>query len=471
MSDDLKKDKMQQNQSVNLDAEGLVSSGLVDFSRRGRKWGEEAWREGREQGADVSKTTHLLFFLCAAFCILFLGWAAIFELDIVSVAGGEVIPRSRVKRVQHLEGGIVREIMIREGDLVREGQPLVSLEEIASESSAEELELRVQSLRIEIARLEAEEQGLIDPQFDAELLETAPDQVRESKELFQARQRKHENVLSTLNESIIQRQQDIIEIESRLMNLRRNLPLVRKQVARDKDLFSEKLIREDQLISHQKELNNLISNITENSAALQRAHSKYASANATMEGAMNEHVEGIRISLKKSRQSFLEMSQRLRKFADIEQRTVIRSPVDGVVNSLHIVNEGEVVRPGMTIMDIVPAGDKLVIEAKLAVRDIGYVAVGQRAVIKLPTADARRFGNLEGEVVHISPDAVTLENGETFYRARVETEKDYFERDDNKYRLFPGMQVICAIHTGTRTVLEYLSYPYFDSLVGGLHER
>lgn len=452
-------------------AEDVGANRWVGFALSARLWVEEAWREGREQGSGVSRTTHVLFFLCAGFCVVFLLWAVIFELDIVSVASGEVIPRSRVKRVQHLEGGIVREILVREGDSVAEGQPLVSLEEIASEASVEELKLKVQFLRIEIARLEAQEQELEQPQFEADLHETAPDQVRQAMELFQSAHRKHENELSTLQENIRQRQQDIVEIESRLNNLRRNLPLVRKQVSRDRDLFSEKLIREDQLISHQKELNNLTANIDENKAALERAGSMYLSANATLEGAKNEYSEVIRTNLQISRQELQAMNQRLRKFTDIEQRTVIRSPVDGVVNSLYLVNEGEVVRPGVTIMDIVPAGDPLVIEARLPVHDIGYVAVGQVAVIKLPTADARRFGSLEGIVQHISPDAVTLNSGETFYRVRVVTNKDYFEREGFKHRLFPGMQVICAIHTGTQTVFEYLSYPYFDALTQGMHER
>ncbi len=426
----------------------------------------------QEEQKNISKMTHLFLLLCVAFCVSFVAWAAFFELDIVSVAMGEVIPRSKVKRVQHLEGGIVRKILVHEAEPVKENQALVILEEVASESSAEELKLRVISLRIEVARLEAEEAGLAAPKFDEDLLKNAPERVQQAQELFQSRQYKHKSEMSSLSEKISQRRQGITEIESRLRNLRDNLPLVRKQVERDQELFSENLIQEDQLIGHQKEMNNIISDINENGASLRRARSMYAAACADLEGAKNEYFEDLRTDLKKVRQELSEMQQRLRKFTDIEQRTIIRSPVDGVVNSLYLVNEGEVVRPGVTIMDIVPAGDPLVIEARLPVRDIGYVAAGQKAVIKLPTADARRFGKLEGQVVNISPDAVTLESGETFYRVRVATEKDYFEREGGyKHKLFPGMQIMCAIHTGTRTVLEYLTYPYFDTLVFGMHER
>ena len=135
------------------------------------------------------------------------------------------------------------------------------------------------------------------------------------------------------------------------------------------------------------------------------------------------------------------------------------------------MGEGEVVQPGMTVLDIVPAGDKLVIEAHLALGDIGYVQPGQPATVKLATGDARMFGNLDGIVKHISPDAITIPEEGTFYRVLVETESDHFERDGRRYQLYPGMRVLVGIKTGERTVIEYLLYPYFDKLYHGFHER
>ncbi|MGE4293340.1 MAG: HlyD family type I secretion periplasmic adaptor subunit [Desulfovibrio sp.] len=429
------------------------------------------WDRAGGPDADVSRATHLLFLLCSLACLSFLLWASFFELDIVSESMGEVIPRTRVKRVQHLEGGIVREILVREGDSVREGQPLISLEEVSSETNVEELQIRSNALRMEIVGLEAAQAGRDAPEYPVDLLRAAPDLVDEAAALFEARKNRWRNELAGYEETYKQRLQDVVEIESRLATLAKNLPLVRRQVARDKDLFAEKLIREDQFIAHQKELNNLLSDIQEQNAALERARSMVTSAEAALHREQEGFSEEIRTALKDARRELGEVEQRLRKFTDIEERTVIRSPVDGVVNSLYIVNEGEVVRPGMTILDIVPAGDRLVVEAHLPVRDIGYVQPGQHAVIRLASGDARRFGSLSGEVAHISPDAVTLEGGETFYRVLVETDKDVFERDGESYRLFPGMRVICAVHTGRRTVLQYLAYPYFNSLSEGLRER
>lgn len=153
------------------------------------------------------------------------------------------------------------------------------------------------------------------------------------------------------------------------------------------------------------------------------------------------------------------------------QRMVIRSPANGIVKSIYIMGEGEVVQPGMTVLDIVPAGDKLIIEAHLALGDIGYVQAGQPATVKLATGDARMFGNLDGTVKHISPDAITHPEEGTYYKVLVETEHDRFEKDGRRYQLYPGMRVLVGIKTGERTVMEYLLYPYFDTLYHGLHER
>ena len=454
--------------------EAPQGAGAVCRDRVGALWGwlKLAWAEGRSCEAEIGRTTHLFFLGCVGMVLLFFIWAAFFELDIVSVAMGEVVPRSKVKRVQHLEGGIVREILVREGDEVTQDQPLMVLDEVMPGTSVEELQLRINALRVEIARLQAEDQGLERPEFPEDLVKTAPDLVDQAMNLFLSRTQRLRNDIDTQMETIRQRGQDIVEIESRIRSLNANLPLIRKQVARSQELFAEKLIKEDELIGRQKELNTTVSLINESQAALERAHSMLTSANATLDQVSNAYQEEVRTQLRESQQEYLEAQQRLKKFSDIEQRTVIRSPVDGVINTLYVQGEGEVVKPGMTIMDLVPKGDPLVIEAKLPIRDIGYVQVGQKAILRLPTSDARMYGALEGTVINISPDAVTVAStGETYYLARIETERDYFENKGNRYRLFPGMRLIAAIHTGERTVLQYLAYPYFDAFTHGLQER
>jgi adhesin transport system membrane fusion protein len=165
------------------------------------------------------------------------------------------------------------------------------------------------------------------------------------------------------------------------------------------------------------------------------------------------------------------MKQRLRKYSDTLRRTVIRSPVRGLVKTLHIVTIGGVVKSGEPIVDIVPVEDRLVVEAHLPIQDIGYVQTGQDAVVKLASRDAGRFGKLDGKVVHVSPDTFTTPEGATFYSVRIETSEDSFVRGDFKYKLIPGMLVTAYIHTGQRTVLDYLLDPFLDSMDQAMKER
>ena len=421
--------------------------------------------------SDVNRTTRAFLWLSAGGCVLFLAWAALFSLDIVSEAIGEVIPRTKVKRVQHLEGGIVRDIQVREGDTVEKGQVLVVLQDVASDSTLEEIEVRVNALRVEALRLEAEDQGLDEPPFPEALEREAPQLVARARDLFQSRRTSLENELAAQDEKITQREQDVQEIEARLRNMRKTLAFLREKISISEELLKDQLTTRYKHLGLLTDATNLKSDIEENTAALNRAHSALVAARDKREQILNAYQQDVRQQIKEVQQELGEFQQRQRKFKDSRDRTVIRSPEDGVVRTLYIVNEGEVVQPGKTILDIVPAGDRLVVEAHLPVRDIGYVAQGQRAVVKLASADARRFGTLEGEVIHVSPDAITLQTGETFYRVRVATQRDYFEHGDERYRLYPGMRVIVGIHTGTRTVLEYILDPFLTNLDRGLHER
>ena len=156
---------------------------------------------------------------------------------------------------------------------------------------------------------------------------------------------------------------------------------------------------------------------------------------------------------------------------DALSRTVLRSPVDGIVKTLHVATVGGVVRAGEPVADIVPVSDRLVIEARLPTQDIGYVRAGQPVLVSLASSDAIRFGRLEGEVVNVSPDTIDTQDGVPYYKVRVETEANQFESGAVIYELVPGVQVACAIRTGQRSVLAYLLAPVMSSVQTALRER
>jgi len=428
--------------------------------------------------AAVDKTlaAHRRFlYLCGCLLVMSLAWSMLTSLDIVSEAIGEVIPRTKVKKIQHLEGGIVREILVREGDLVKQDQPLIVLDGAAAEANTDELAVRLNSLMIESLRLEAESQGLPEPKFTPELELKHKDLVDQARNLFQARRKRVQTDISSQAERVRQREQDIRETGARLENLKRNLPLVQRQVQRSEELYRERLVKEDELIARRKEENNTRSAILENSAAYSRATAALAAAREELVRTQNAFNEDVETELKKVQRELMELTQRMKKLRDSQNRTVLRAPEEGVVKSVNVVSEGEVIQPGMTVVEIVPAGDKLVIVAHLPIQDVGYVRPGQLAVVKLASRDARRFGNIEGKVLHVSPDAVTQSTPgggvNTFYKVLVVTEQDHFSQKSNRYDLFPGMRVIVGIHIGRRSVLGYFLDPFIDAMSGSLHER
>ena len=166
------------------------------------------------------------------------------------------------------------------------------------------------------------------------------------------------------------------------------------------------------------------------------------------------------------------MSERLKKFEDSLERTVLRAPVPGVVKSIHVSTIGGVVKPGDTVVDIVPGEDKLIVEAQLPTQDIGYVQVGQEAILKLNAPSLQRFGHVMGTVVHISPDKlIREEDGQPYYKVRIEPERTYFLREEQRYDVFPGTQIMASIRTGTRSLIEYLLDPFLGDFQEAMRER
>jgi adhesin transport system membrane fusion protein len=387
------------------------------------------------------------------------------------MADGKVVPSTKVKSIQHLEGGIVKEILVREGDSVSAGQALMILEEIASGSDVDEVRVRINTLKADVARLRAAAGETPKPDFPEELLREHPDLVRQARELYDSQMKKRESERVGKMEIIQQRTQDIAGLETRIRSSIESLQLLDKQVDISKSLLEDNLTTEYKHLSFLREATALRSKIDEDKAALRKARSALKEAQEEMERLDYSFRETHREKLKESRRELDQLLERVKKFSDSFQRTTIRSPVDGIVKTLYVVTREGVVKPGMTVMDVVPASDRLVIESRLPVRDIGYVQPGQKAIVKLASRDAFRFGQLEGTVVHVSPDAYLTEQGPSFYTVRIETEKGYFEKDKLQYKLYPGVQVLTYIHTGWRTVFEYLMDPFLNTLTDSLMER
>lgn len=419
----------------------------------------------------VGLASHLFLWLCVISCALFGYWSWQGTLAVVSVAEGEVVPSSQIKTIQHLEGGIVREIKIREGEKVKQGQPLIVLESTSSGADVTELQTRIVGLKIEMARLEAEATNKAQPDFPEDMAKAYPRLIGEAMRLFTSRRNRLQNEISSQRAIISQRRRSIQEITARIKNQRKSLKLSKEQIAISDELLKEQLSNRYKHLDLLKEAAKLEGAISQDKVAVQRAESALKQAQANFAGVRSRFSEEARISLDAARRQLEEFAPRLEKFQDSLKRTVLRSPVNGVIKTLHVVTIGGVLRAGDAVLDIVPAGDRLVIEARLATQDIGYVRAGQTSIIKLASSDAMRFDNLSGTVASVSPDTITAEDGVPYYKVRIETDRDHFRRGANRYDLLPGMQVITSIHTGERTVMEYLIDPFLNAQTSALRER
>jgi len=428
-----------------------------------------AMTESEEKESD--RLTHVFLFLCMLVVAAFGAWSYYGRLDVVSTAVGEVIPSTQVKSVQHLEGGIVREIMVKEGDEVSKDQPLVSLEPTQSGADVDELAVRITSLSADVARLEAEATDAETPAFPNDLIENHSTLVAETMAMFKTRRNRIQSQLAGQKEKITQSKEQIQEVTLRIANNREKLKLLEEQIHISEELMKDQLTNRMQHPNLLKEAAALKGKIGEDSAILRKTKSAYKGAENKLEAIQTSFHEKVREELEKKRRSLDEYSSRLCKFEDSLRRTVLRSPVDGVIKSMHVFTVGGVVAPGGTVVDVVPKGDRMIIEAKLPPQDIGYVHSGQKALVTLASADAIRFGNLDGEVVNVSPDTIEAADGQAFYKVRVATERDFFEQNDMRYQLVPGAQVVTSIRTGQRSVIAYLADPFLRSARTAMRER
>lgn len=420
---------------------------------------------------DVTPRQHAIFWVSALMIVGFSIWASISTLDIVSIAEGEVIPSSQVKTVQHLEGGIVREIKVSEGQEVKVDQPLVVLEPTVSSADVSELRVRLTSLETDIAQFEALLDNAEAPSFSDDLVKNFPSLAEQATRRFETRRNRQIDEVRKQEQAIVQSQQGITEIAKRIAGGRESLALVSQQVEMSDELLRQNLANRFRHLDLLKEARQLENAIDADTAALARAKTSLSQAQAELAAIKSAFADETQRSLEEARLRSRELTQRIKKFEDSLARTVVRSPVDGIVKTLSVATVGGVIKSGDVIAEVVPVDDKLIIEAKLPTQDIGYVAIGQPATVRLTSSDAIRFGSLSGSVVDVSPDTLVTPDGMPFYRVRVELISNVFENGALRYELFPGMQVVTSIQTGERTVLAYILDPLRNSMSDAFQER
>ena len=432
--------------------------------------------------------TQLIFITTVGFFAAVFFWSFTNELDIVSMASGKVVPTGKVRSVQHLEGGIIEKINVEEGAIINKGDELIILQATSSQSDLDQIMARIDLELIKVSRLMAEVNRQPIPMYADKIRKKRTTAVQQSIALFKNRAKRLINqkqsgkkYIEQAKENIIQEVQNLEGIKARYAQTKDTIVILKEQVHMSEELMEEKLTNRYTHLNLLKELSNIETQFHEDEQAILGAESAVKVAQTSLEDAKIQFsrieidfIEDARIQLEEAQKEIAELSERQKELEDNLFRTTITSPINGIVNKLYINTTGGVINPGEVLLDIVPTEENLVIEAELPIKDIGFISINQRAVVKLDSPDAPIFGNIEGIVEKISADTMEKQNSQdskVFYKIQVKTEKNYFDSGQQRYELIPGVKVIVNIHTGKRTVLEYMLTPFLKIWGEALRER
>ncbi len=407
--------------------------------------------------------------LCVA---AFLVWAYFAVLDEVVRGTGKVIPSSQVQVVQNLEGGIVETLHVAEGDLVEAGQLLVTIDDTRFDASLQESRLRALSLEAKLIRLRAEAEGLAAmPALPAEITEELPNALDQERNLFNERRSEQEANQRILREQIVQKKQAIAELETRRDRLKRSLALSERELEVTRPLRDQGAVSEVEVLRLRRQVNDLRGELDEAVLAIPRAAAELAEVEQRMVELEARFRSDAREQLNEVATELSALDAGNIALEDRVQRTQVRSPIRGVVKSLQVRTVGGVVQPGMDLVEIVPVGDSLVIEARVSPQDIAFLRAGLPAKVKLTAYDFAIYGGLEAQVEQISADTFVEEhNGEPYYLVRVRTNEPDLVKDGTAYPIIPGMTAGVDILVGEKTVLSYLLKPVLRARENALRE-
>jgi len=406
--------------------------------------------------------------------VLFIGaaiaWSAWATLDEIARGEGKVIPSRQLQIIQNLEGGIVSEILVRDGEVVEAGQVLLRIDDTRFASTLRESRLEYLSQLAKAARLRAEADGtdFIPP---GESLHEFPELSDQERTLFLARVRELKGNLSIATQQVAQRQQELDELRAKRDQLDRSHVLVLRELKMTKPLVAEGVVSEVEVLRLERQVNELAGELQGTEIVIPKAKSRLAEANSKVEEVEISFRNDARLELNETVAQLSQLSESSLALEDRVKRAAVVSPVRGTVKQLFVNTIGGVVQPGMDLLEIVPLDDTLLVEAQVRPADIAFLHPDQQAVVKFSAYDFAIYGGLEGRVEHISADTITNARDESFYLVRVRTEKSYLGSEDNRLPIIPGMVGSVDIMTGRKTVLSYLLKPVLRARELALTER
>ena len=406
--------------------------------------------------------------------VAFLAWAGLTTLQEVTRGDGKIIPSSKMQVIQSAEPGVVREILVREGQRVEKGDILARIDNTLTSSGLGELTSRAASLEAATSRLRIEyERGFDAPYVcPVEVTKTAPNACANEQSLRRARQLTLQSQLRVLTERIEAKKRELSAAQANLESTGRSLILARDEMALISPLAQSQVVAATDFIRTRREVSELEGRQSSDREAIARVQAELREANLQYEAQTILFRQEALAELTQKQAELAVVKESTRAAADRVKNTDIRSPVEGIVNSLYLNTVGGFVNAGTRVMDIVPVEEQLLVEAKVRPQDIAFIHPGQRAMVKVTAYDFSIYGGLNGEVEQVSASSVYDEvSRETFYTVLVKTDKSTLMHNGVENPILPGMVTSVDILTGEKSVLNYLLKPINKARAEALRER
>jgi adhesin transport system membrane fusion protein len=400
----------------------------------------------------------------------FIYWASVSEIDQVTRGQGKVIPSSQIQVVQNLEGGILSEILVKVGDVVKKNQLLLRIDETRFSASVQENRAKYLSNLAKAARLKAEANAT-EFKVPEEVLAENPEIGLREKELYESRKSELEASLNIKEQQIRQRRQELAELKTRVDELTKTLGLYEKELGLLKPLVGQGVVAEMDVLRLERQASETQGEIETIRSTLPRTASKIREAQLALnELKLNFHNKA-KAELNEVQAILQEDSAMSIALEDRLKRTSVRSPVNGTINRLLVNTVGGVIQPGMDLIEIVPMEDTLLVEAMIKPSDIAFLRPDMDAEVKFTAYDFTIYGGLKAKLEHISADSITDERGNSFYQVRLRTAKNYLGPENDPLPIIPGMVTTVDILAGKKTVLAYLLKPFLRAKYMALRDQ
>ena len=454
----------------------LLKSGFKDSIRRYFKGsaslqGQPLPEVNKALIEDAPRVVRLTIWAIIGFFIFLLLWANFAVIDEVTKGDGKAIPSSKIQKIQNLEGGIISELFVKEGQIVEAGAPLIRLDDTRFASNVGETEADRLSMLLRVERLSAE----VDDRplnFPEDVLKAVPGQAKSEESLYISRRQQLHDEIGGLQEQLIQRQQELREFASKQAQYRQQLGLQRQEINMSEPLVAQGAVSPVEVLRLKRAEVETRGQLDATTLAIPRAESAIKEVQRKIDETRGKFRSEALTQLNEARTDLNKASATGKALEDRVSRTLVTSPVRGIVNKLLVNTIGGVIQPGSDMVEIVPLDDTLLVEAKIRPQDIAFLHPGQEAIVKFTAYDYTIYGGLKAQLEQIGADTITDEDKKTtYYIIKVRTERSHLGTDEKPLLIIPGMVASVDIITGKKSVLSYLLKPIIRARAEALHER